>query len=68
MDLLFDLVFEIFHTFNGRAPVVRLSAKTGEGLEGLIKTITGLALDEKASASEAQWLLNVRHAHGTMSH
>src|SRR5439155_17922716 len=49
------------HTFNGRAPVVRLSAKTGEGLEGLIKTITGLALDEKALASEAQWLLNVRH-------
>src|SRR5439155_12808265 len=40
---------------------IRVSAKTGQGLDALIKTITELALGEKAHASEAQWFLNVRH-------
>jgi tRNA modification GTPase len=48
-------------TFNGKAPAVNLSAKTGEGLDDLIKTLTRLAIDEKAQASEAEWLLNARH-------
>ncbi len=40
---------------------VRVSAKTGEGLDTLIQTITHLALGEKAQVSEALWLLNARH-------
>jgi len=60
-DLPQHLAPEALHTFNGRAPVVNLSAKTGMGLDALIETITGLALGEKARASEAEWLLNARH-------
>ena len=40
---------------------MHLSAVTGEGLNDLIETITSFALNEKAQASEAQWLLNARH-------
>jgi len=41
--------------------VVRLSAKTGEGLMALVQAVKQFALQEKASAGEAQWLLNARH-------
>jgi tRNA modification GTPase len=52
---------QTLQTYNGAAPVVTLSAKTGEGLEALVDQLTGLAIDEKAQTSEAQWLLNARH-------
>ena len=60
-DLPQRLAPKSLHDLNGKAQVVNLSAKTGEGLDTLIRTLTGLALDEKAQASEAQWLLNARH-------
>jgi tRNA modification GTPase len=52
------------HALNGGAAVVQLSAKTGEGLDALASTIAALALNEKAGASEARWLLNARHQAG----
>jgi tRNA modification GTPase len=60
-DLPQHLPPKSLHAQNGGATVVNLSAKTGEGLEGLIQSITDLALTEKARAAEAQWLLNARH-------
>jgi tRNA modification GTPase len=52
---------ERLEMLNGKAPLVNLSAKTGEGLNALVQLITRLALQEKAQSSEAQWLLNARH-------
>jgi tRNA modification GTPase len=49
------------HSFNGAAPVVTLSAKTGEGLESLANQLVRMAQEEKAPTSEAKWLLNTRH-------
>ena len=40
---------------------IRVSAKTGEGLDRLVEQLANFALDEKSRASEAQWLLNARH-------
>jgi tRNA modification GTPase len=45
----------------GPPPVVRVSAKTGSGLNTLIEAVTHFALGEKAQVGEAQWLLNSRH-------
>jgi tRNA modification GTPase len=60
-DLPPQITSSTFQTYNGLAPVVSLSAKTGVGLESLISTLTRLAVGEKAQASEARWLLNSRH-------
>jgi len=60
-DLPPRLSLETLHSLNGRAPVITLSAKMGMGLESLVRTITDMALNEKAGATEAQWLLNARH-------
>jgi len=60
-DLPRQFSSETLQTYNGSAPVVTLSAKTGEGLETLVEQLTALALDEKARTSEARWLLNARH-------
>jgi tRNA modification GTPase len=49
------------HTMNGGAPIVSLSTKTGQGLADLVSQIARHATEEKATASEAQWLLNTRH-------
>jgi len=71
-DLPQRLDSSAMHRLNGGATIVPLSAKTGEGLETLAKTIAAFALMEKAHASEAQWLLNTRHqaaleqAHGAL--
>jgi tRNA modification GTPase len=46
---------------NGGAPIVPVSAKTGAGLETLLEKVKDAALNESASASEAEWLLNNRH-------
>jgi tRNA modification GTPase len=40
---------------------IRVSAKTGEGLDRLMETVSHMAFDGKAQSSEAQWLLNARH-------
>jgi tRNA modification GTPase len=49
------------HPLGGEGNIVHVSAKTGAGLDDLADTIAELALQEKANASEAQWLLNTRH-------
>lgn len=46
---------------NGSAPVVKLSARTGEGLQNLVHLITSTALQERATVGQAKWLLNARH-------
>jgi tRNA modification GTPase len=60
-DLPQQVSTDLLQPLNGQAPVVNLSAKTGFGLEQLVQTLMPYALDEKAQASEAQWLLNARH-------
>ena len=45
----------------GEGTTISVSAKTREGLDTLVKTISHLALGEQTGASEAQWLLNARH-------
>jgi tRNA modification GTPase len=60
-DLPGRFALETLHSFNGKAPVVTLSAKTGEGLDALIQQVTRLEMVEKSMSSEAQWLLNTRH-------
>ncbi|HVO32267.1 MAG TPA: tRNA uridine-5-carboxymethylaminomethyl(34) synthesis GTPase MnmE [Elusimicrobiota bacterium] len=46
---------------NGGGPVVSVSARTGDGLDDLMRTAQSLALSETAPAGEARWLLNARH-------
>jgi tRNA modification GTPase len=60
-DLPPRLTSSALNALNGQALVVNLSAKTGEGVDSLVKTLTHFALAEKAQSSEAQWLLNTRH-------
>jgi tRNA modification GTPase len=60
-DLPQRFAVETLQSFNGKAPVVTLSAKTGEGLESLIQQVTRLDMVEKSMSAEAQWLLNTRH-------
>jgi tRNA modification GTPase len=60
-DLPQGLAQDALESLSGKAPIIRLSAKTGEGLETLIRHITGLDMLEKSMSSEAQWLLNARH-------
>ncbi len=62
MDLPAQISANELHARNGNAEAISLSAKTGMGLESLLAAIERNALQEKAGASEAQWLLNVRHA------
>jgi tRNA modification GTPase len=60
-DLPPRLTAKTLQSFNGNAPLVRFSAKTGEGLHGLVQEVIRMAISEKAAAGEAQWLLNTRH-------
>ena len=41
--------------------MIRVSAKTGEGLNRLVEAVSHMAFDGKAQTAEAQWLLNARH-------
>lgn len=61
-DLPITLDRSEFHRWNGQSPLVSVSAKTGEGLLGLIELVKQQALQEKSSTAEAQWLINTRHA------
>jgi tRNA modification GTPase len=46
---------------NGGAPVLAVSAKTGEGLPALMECVKAAVSEGKGGAAEAQWLLNLRH-------
>ena len=61
-DLPMKLDQKEFHRWNGQSPVLSASAKTGEGLLELVEFVKRQALQEKSSTSEAQWLINQRHA------
>ncbi len=52
---------ETLRALNGGGQVIPLSAKTGTGIDVLIRAIAQNALSQKATASEARWLLNARH-------
>ncbi len=57
-----QLDLQEFHRWNGQAPHCFVSAKTGAGLQELVEIVKKQALQEKASLTEAQWLINARHA------
>jgi tRNA modification GTPase len=47
--------------FNGRAPIVSISAKTGDGLPSLVQGVQEMALQGKPSGAQAEWMINTRH-------
>ena len=47
--------------WNGNAAVISVSARTGEGLDDLVRAVKSQALGGAGSAGDAQWMLNLRH-------
>jgi tRNA modification GTPase len=47
--------------YNGKAPTVSVSAKTGEGLPLLVEEVKRLTMDREASFSQAEIAINARH-------
>lgn len=61
-DLPARLPADTLGSFNGGGRIIALSAKTGAGMNELRDAMERQALSQSATAGEAEWLLNARHA------
>ena len=60
-DLNRKLDADQFHHWNGDAPLIAVSALTGDGLPALVERTKALALNGAVPNDHVEWLLNTRH-------